>query len=121
MKRTNLRSSKVKEERAVRELRRVMESLSLALPSFTPLQARQLVARPTSSLDQLAEQGRQVMKDVGGFSTIVGPSRLPGAGQGVIVESGRVKVGQLVALYPGQSVGVVTRSRGMSSRGGCCH
>ena len=81
-----------------------MERLSVALPSLTPLQTRQRVARPNSDLNLLAQEGREVMRDVSGFSTIIGPSKLPGAGQGVIVESGKVKEGQLVALYPGQWV-----------------
>ena len=104
VKRTELRANKVKEERALRELFYLMERLSVALPSLTPLQTRRLVARPSSDLNLLAQQGGEVMRDVSGFTTVVGPSKLPGAGQGVIVERGKVKEGQLVALYPGQWV-----------------
>ena len=104
VRRTELRASKAKEELALRELLYLLERLSVALPSLSPLQTRQLVARPNEDLNVLAERGRDVMRGVAGFSTAITPSKLPGAGQGVIVESGKVREGQLVALYPGQWV-----------------
>jgi hypothetical protein len=46
----------------------------------------------------------QVTESVLGFSVRRAPSKVPGAGVGVVIARGRVKRGALVALYPGMGM-----------------
>ena len=49
----------------------------------------------------LSRTHRQVVLDESGFILTIRDSLIPGAGRGVFVTEGRVREGQLVALYPG--------------------
>ena len=49
----------------------------------------------------LHDDNRRVMLREFGFSVRVRASRIAGAGNGVFVDEGRVREGQIVALYPG--------------------
>lgn len=68
--------------------------------SPTPLSVKKLL-RDNGRLEELHRASVNALLEVNGFSLAVRPSLLPGGGNGVFVSSGRVREGQLVALYPG--------------------
>ena len=53
------------------------------------------------TMDRLGRQNRQLIFENFGFSLDIRPSRIEGAGHGVFVSNGRLKQGQIAALYPG--------------------
>ncbi|CAB3380622.1 Hypothetical predicted protein [Cloeon dipterum] len=57
--------------------------------------------KPEDSSETYSEKSRKIMFLKLGFSIERGPSPIPGGGTGVFVNRGKVRKGQVVALYPG--------------------
>lgn len=101
MKYSKADQSSVKQEQALDQLSWILHLLSTKIPSFDPRHAKQLLTNKPA-LTNLATEGKSILREQCGFSLAVQPSLLQGGGSGVFMDSGGVKRGQLVALYPGE-------------------
>jgi len=77
---------------------KIVKNLENIFQNFT----QYLCLRDDLSLyDQLHHENQDILRDVGGFSLVIGPSSVPGAGMGVFISSGQAVCGSVVCLYPG--------------------
>ena len=94
------------EKTALTHLSSLLQHLNSELPQHTVKEYRQLLRQP-EKLRALHTRGREVMRELFGFSLEVCGSQLEGGGRGVVVREGGVPSGHLVGLYPGTLVFVI--------------
>ena len=103
MRHSDARRSAVQETTALTQLSSLLHQLHTALPQHSVKEHRRLL-QCERELRLLNKRGRDVMREVFGFTLEVCPSQLAGAGRGVVVTEGRVPSGHLVGLYPGMHI-----------------
>lgn len=89
-----------KQQRSLAQLFTILQKLNLVIPPLTSSDYKHLLSDRSRLLEQVSS-GKKALYESCGFSLAVKPSLVKGGGRGVFVESGHVAKDQLVALYPG--------------------